>query len=108
MESVKDSLKRVLHELLAEGREKAAAPLSPEKLRDTLLAMARKGVAEFRVSPTFAVDIRKTRIAKAGCAFLDKEGIAHDWQAAVAMPDSVSNPGGLSGEYYELVVRLKL
>ena len=107
MKSVKDALKPVLLDLLREGREAAATPFKPETLRETLQVMARKGVAEFRVRPTLALDVRSTATAAKGMAFLEGEGIACEWQAVAALPDAPDNPGGLPGEYFELVVRLK-
>lgn len=107
MRGMKDALKPVLLELLREGREAAAAPLAPERLRETLQAMARKGIGEFLIKPMVPVDVRKTETAAKGMAYLHQEGIACEWQAVAAMPDSAMNPGGLAGEYYQLVVRLK-
>lgn len=107
MQSERQPLKPHLLALVAAGLEAAAAPFAPDALKAKLLDAAKLGVAEVRISPALALDVRKTKTAAKGVAYLERENIACDWQAAAALPDAANNPGGLPGEFYVLVVRLK-
>ena len=92
---------------VAKGQENAAEPFKPEKLRETMAALARLGFAEMRIGPALPVDVRTTETARLGCAYLDRESIAWDWTGAEIPLDENRNPSRAGGDYYELTIRLK-
>lgn len=100
-------LKPYLLGLVTGGREAAAAPFAPAALRERLCELARLGVNELRIGPTLALDVRSTRTAGEGLAYLDGEGIDWAWDAVPVPGDEKRNPGRMSGEFFELIVRLK-
>lgn len=104
MKFEKAELRPRLLELIAAGRETAAAPIAPEKLRERLTEAAKLGFSECRVRPAAPVDIRNTVVAKAAEKFLEKLEFSFSWEAQVPPPD---NAAGAGGEYYVLLVQLR-
>lgn len=106
MKDLRQALKPHVERLIAEGLEKAAAPFSPESLRATLVDMAKLGVSEFRVTPLLAVDVRGTTTAQDGIRYLEREKFTHRWDCVPKPVDERRNPGRVSGDFYELIVRI--
>ena len=99
-------LKPYLLGLVAEGREAAAAPFAPAALRERLCDLARLGVDDLRITPRLALDVRGTKTAEEGLAYLKGEGIEWAWDGVPVPVDEKRNPGRSGGEYYELIIRV--
>ena len=106
MKDLRQALKPHIERLISEGLEKAAAPFSPESLRTSMLEMAKLGVSEFRVTPLLAVDVRSTGTVQDGIRYLDREKITYRWDSIPKPVDERRNPGRVSGDFYELIIRL--
>ena len=107
MKDTRKALKPMLLEWIEKGREVAAAPFAPEALRKVMSEMSKLGFSELRISPALPLDVRKTETAKAGRLFFDREGIENDWETSQMPTDEKGNPSRMSGEFYELVIRIR-
>ena len=103
MKFEKAELRPRLLELIAAGRETAAAPIAPEKLRERLTDVAKVGFSECRIWPLAPVDVRSTNSAKAAEKFLEQLRFSFTWEPQVPPADNVA--GGRT-EFYILVVQL--
>ena len=101
MKDARVKLRDFLLAEIASARESAAAPLTPEKIRESLTAAARQGFAECRIAPAAPVEVRHTKVAAAAEAFLDTNRLAYVWEAT--MPAVLER----REEYHVLVVTMK-
>ena len=96
-----------LRGLARDGLEDAAAPFGAEAIRDAITANARKGFPVTVIRPLRPIDVRGTKIAKDGEAFLKREKIGHNWIPVTAPALAPDNPTGREMTFYELVIELE-